>query len=169
MRNFAKVALPPILSVIEALCALLIFVMMILTFADVVGRYVFTAPIFGAAEMIQFLLAMTIFAGLCLVNAHDTHITVDIFEARLERLFPYLRRYLVQGFSVFVMAIIAVEMTKIAFETHELGSITVVLEWPLVIVTSAVAFLSVVSLIVQVLGLALPKHSAHQDDTGDML
>lgn len=162
MHYIAEKALPPILRLLEVLCALLIFSMMILTFADVVGRYLFTAPIFGAAEMIQFLLAMTIFAGLSLVNAHDDHITVDLFEPFLDRYIPTLRRFLVQGFSVVVMAIITMEMIEFAAEAHELKSITVVLEWPLVIVSSAVAVLSGISLVVQILGLMMPNQQVVQ-------
>ena len=167
MGNFAKVALPPILKILEAICSVLIFTMMILTFADVIGRYVFISPIFGAAEMIQFLLAMTIFAGLSLVNAHDDHITVDLFEPFLDRFIPNVRRFLVQTFSVVVMAIITVEMTRFALEAHKLSSITVVLEWPLVIVSGAVAALSAVSLIVQILGLILPDKTSKPDNGGD--
>jgi TRAP-type C4-dicarboxylate transport system permease small subunit len=167
MGNFAKVALPPILKILEAICSVLIFTMMILTFADVIGRYVFISPIFGAAEMIQFLLAMTIFAGLSLVNAHDDHITVDLFEPFLDQFMPNVRRFLVQTFSVVVMAIITVEMTRFALEAHQLSSITVVLEWPLVIVSGAVAALSAVSLIVQILGLISPERTSKPDNGGD--
>ena len=49
MHAFAQAVLPPIVRAAEIFTALLLFVMMVLTFADVVGRYVFTAPIFGAA------------------------------------------------------------------------------------------------------------------------
>jgi len=160
MHKFAEWALPPILNLLEWLSALLIFTMMILTFADVVGRYVFISPIFGAAEMIQFLLAITIFAGLSLVNAYDSHITVDLFEPFLDRYIPIVRRFLVQAFSVLVMAIIAYEMTNFALEAHRLNSITVVLEWPLVIVSGTVAFLSAVSLVVQILGLMVPSQQS---------
>jgi TRAP-type C4-dicarboxylate transport system permease small subunit len=166
MGKFAKVALPPILKILEAICSVLIFTMMILTFADVIGRYVFISPIFGAAEMIQFLLAMTIFAGLSLVNAHDDHITVDLFEPFLDRFIPNVRRFLVQTFSVVVMAIITVEMTRFALEAHHHKSITVVLEWPLVIVSGAVAALSAVSLIVQILGLVSPEKTSKPDNGG---
>lgn len=157
MQALARKILPRILSVLEVLSSVLLFLMMMLTFADVIGRYVFTAPIFGAAEIIQFLLAMTIFGGLSLVNAHDDHISVELFEPMLDRWIPRTRRILVQVFSVVVMTIIAWELTKFAIEAHQLGKITVVLEWPLVIVAGAVAALSVISLIAQLLGLMLPK------------
>ena len=105
MRAFARAVLPPLMRIADIAAAALIFIMMMLTFADVVGRYLFTAPIFGAAEMIQFLLAMTIFGGLCLVNARDEHITVELFEIQLDRwMSPVLRRIIIQLFSVGMMA-----------------------------------------------------------------
>jgi TRAP-type transport system small permease protein len=157
MRSFANAVLPPIVRIAEYITAILLFVMMALTFIDVIGRYVFTAPVFGAAEMIQFLLAMTIFGGLCLINARDEHITVELFEARIDRYIPNLRRIIVQLFSVGVMAIIAYELFKYAIDAQTVGTKTVVLEWPFAVVAFTVAGLSVVSLIAQVLGLMLPR------------
>lgn len=156
MEAVARSVLPRILTVIEVLSAALLFVMMALTFVDVIGRYVFTAPVFGAAEMIQFLLAMTIFGGLCLVNARDDHITVELFEPWLLRRIPRLQPIIVQTFSVVVMAIIAWELTLFAMDAHELDSVTVVLEWPVVVVAGTVALLSVISLVAQILGLMMP-------------
>lgn len=155
MQSIARAVLPRILSVLENVSAVLLFLMMALTFVDVIGRYFFTAPVFGAAEMIQFLLAMTIFGGLSLVNARDSHITVELFEPWLLQHIPRLQPIMVQAFSVIVMIIIAWQLTVFAIEAHELGSMTVVLEWPLVVVAGTVAGLSVVSLVAQVLGLML--------------
>ena len=165
MRAFAEAVLPPLLWIAEIVTAALLFVMMMLTFADVVGRYVFTAPIFGAAEMIQFLLAMTIFGGLCLVNARDEHITVELFELQLDRwISPALRRIIVQLFSVGMMAVIAYQLYQFALESERVGSKTVVLEWPFAAVAFTVAGLSAVSLIMQILGLMLPKEPTHHPE-----
>lgn len=169
MQSVARVVLPRILSVLEIISAVLLFVMMALTFVDVIGRYVFTAPVFGAAEMIQFLLAMTIFGGLSLINAHDSHITVELFEPWLKKRFPRLQPIVVQSFSVGVMAIIAWQLTVFAIEAHEIGSFTVVLEWPMVVVAGTVAGLSVVSLIVQILGLLLQNDPDWKSDHGEPL
>jgi len=169
MQSVARAVLPRILSVLETVSAILLFTMMALTFVDVIGRYVFTAPIFGAAEMIQFLLAMTIFGGLSLINAHDSHITVELFEPWLLKRFPRIQPILVQTFSVGVMSIIAWQLTVFAIEAHELGSFTVVLEWPLVVVAGTVAGLSVVSLIVQILGLYLLNDPSWREDHGEPL
>jgi len=162
MRAFAEAVLPPLIRVAEIVTAILLFIMMMLTFVDVIGRYVFTAPVFGAAEMIQFLLAMTIFGGLCLVNARDEHITVELFEARLDRYIPRLRPIVVQLFSVVVMTIITIELYKFARDAQAIGTKTVVLEWPFAVVAFAVAGLCVVSLVAQVLGLMLPRVPQHE-------
>jgi len=166
MRAFAQAVLPPLIRVAEIATALLLFVMMMLTFADVIGRYVFTAPIFGAAEMIQFLLAMTIFGGLCLVNARDEHITVELFEARLDRYVPRLRSIIVQLFSVVVMVFITNELYKFARDAQKVGTKTVVLEWPFAVVAYTVAGLCVVSLVAQILGLMLPRETREPADLG---
>lgn len=161
MKPYATAILPRILTALEWISALLLFTMMLLTFIDVVGRYVFTAPIFGAAEMIQFLLAITIFAGLGLVNAHDDHIVVELFEPSIKRRLGASHRYIVQGFSVAAMAFITWELYQFAAEAHELDKITIVLEWPLVWVAGAISVLSFMSLIAQILGLFLaePEHA----------
>jgi TRAP-type C4-dicarboxylate transport system permease small subunit len=157
MKGLAAIALPRILQVLEWVCAILLFTMMMLTFIDVVGRYLFTAPVFGAAEMIQFLLAITIFAGLSLVNAHDDHIVVELFEPAIKRKLGPMHRYIVQGFSVLAMAFITWELYQFAREAHELAKTTIVLEWPLVAVAGSVAVLSATSLIAQILGLFLAE------------
>ncbi len=170
MRAFAQAMLPPLVRIAEIVTAALIFVMMMLTFADVVGRYIFTAPIFGAAEMIQFLLAMTIFGGLCLVNARDEHITVELFEIQLDRLIPpAMRRIIIQLFSVGMMAVIAYQLYQFAVESERVGSKTVVLEWPFAVVAFTVAGLSVVSLVMQILGLILANDEHHPEDVGGVL
>ncbi len=152
-----------LLPVMRLASAALLFTMMILTFIDVVGRYVFTAPVFGAAEMIQFLLAMTIFAGLALVNASDDHISVDLFDRPLNRLLPRLRPVLIQLFSLIAMIIIAFQLTEFAIEAQQNDRITVVLEWPLAVVAFAIAGLSCLSLLAQILGLV----SRSSTGTGD--
>ena len=54
---------------------------MILTCADVIGRYFFGAPVFGAFEVTETLLAALIFAALPLVTLRGEHVTVDVFDA----------------------------------------------------------------------------------------
>ncbi len=58
-------------------------ILMFLIFADVVGRYVFNKPIFGAYELVEVLMGWIIFAGLPIVSRKKGHITVDFLSAFL--------------------------------------------------------------------------------------
>jgi TRAP-type C4-dicarboxylate transport system permease small subunit len=71
-------AVVPALGVIAAV---LLFTMMALTCIDVVGRYIFSRPVYGAFEITEMLLAALIFAGLPLVTLRGEHIMVDVFDA----------------------------------------------------------------------------------------
>jgi TRAP-type C4-dicarboxylate transport system permease small subunit len=61
-------------------CAAPLFFIVALTFFDVFARYLFSRPVQGSAEIIQFLMALTIFAGLPLVTRHRGHISVSLVE-----------------------------------------------------------------------------------------
>jgi TRAP-type C4-dicarboxylate transport system permease small subunit len=65
----------------------LLFGMMVLTFFDVVGRYLLNRPIRGAFEITELGLLVLIFAGLPLVSHADEHVTMDFIDRILpERL-----------------------------------------------------------------------------------
>jgi len=56
---------------------------MVLTFFDVVGRYVFNRPLRGAFEITELALLVLIFAGLPLVSHADEHVTMDFIDKLL--------------------------------------------------------------------------------------
>lgn len=117
--------------------------MMILTFVDVVGRYAFRAPIFGSSEMISYLLAVTVFAGLAVVTGERNHVTIALFEGwRADRLAGTVRRMFAQGFCCAAMAALAVELFRHAGRMIADRTSTIVLEWslwPLVAAMAAMA------------------------------
>ena len=63
--------------------ATMVGIMMFLTFADVIGRYVFSSPILGAYEITEILMGLMIFGGLPLVSRARGHITVDFLASAL--------------------------------------------------------------------------------------
>jgi len=76
-------------AALGVVAAALLFAMMLLTFVDVVGRYLFNQSVVGAFEITEIMMALLIFAGLPLVVRREEHVTVDL----VERLFaPRLRR-----------------------------------------------------------------------------
>ena len=54
--------------------------LMVLTFADVVARYLLNRPIRGAFEITELTLLVLIFAGLPLVSHADEHVTMDFID-----------------------------------------------------------------------------------------
>jgi len=63
--------------------SILLFGMMLLTFVDVVARYLFNRPIRGGFEMTELVLLVLIFAGLPLVSHADEHVTMDFIDRML--------------------------------------------------------------------------------------
>jgi TRAP-type C4-dicarboxylate transport system permease small subunit len=57
--------------------------MMLLTFTDVVARYVFSRPLRGAFEVTELMLLVLIFAGLPLVSFSDEHAVMDFIDRLL--------------------------------------------------------------------------------------
>ncbi|HBT33667.1 MAG TPA: hypothetical protein DEB15_13005 [Pusillimonas sp.] len=53
--------------------------MVFLTFADVIGRRFFGAPIYGAHDLTEHLMALIVFSGLPLLTSARGHLVVDLF------------------------------------------------------------------------------------------
>ena len=60
--------------------AAILFCMMLLTFVDVVMRYLLNLPIRGGFEITEMMLLVLIFAGLPLVSHADEHVTMDFID-----------------------------------------------------------------------------------------
>ena len=69
--------------------ATVLFGMMMLTFVDVIMRYVFNASLRGAFEITELLMVILIYAGLPIVSRHDLHVTTDLIDRFLT---PRVRR-----------------------------------------------------------------------------
>lgn len=133
--------------------SLLLLVMMIVTFVDVVGRYVFNAPLAGAYELTEVLLALVVFIGLPIVTFRREHVTVDLVTSRLPSV---LRR----GLGVFagvvmllVLAVLAWRLGLLAIDFTEYGDTTVNLKIPLGPVAAVMAVLAAVSALAALLVL----------------
>ena len=141
---------------LENISSIVVLIMMLLTFADVVGRYLLHRAVFGATEMIAALLAFAIFAGLGVINARDDHIGVELFEEPFRRvLTPTVYEIIIQAFSVACMILIALALFQNALESYERSKLTTVLEMPVHYVTGTIALLAVISVLCQAAGVAL--------------
>ena len=67
-------------AVLGIASSVILFLMMLLTFADVVARYLFNFPLRGGFEITELMLLVLIFAGLPLVSHADEHVTMDFID-----------------------------------------------------------------------------------------
>jgi len=67
-------------AVLGVAASAILFAMMLLTFVDVVARYLFNFPLRGGFEVTELMLLVLIFAGLPLVSHADEHVTMDFID-----------------------------------------------------------------------------------------
>jgi len=67
-------------SGIETLLILSLLSMVLLTFADVIGRRFFNLPIYGAHDITEHMMALIVFCGLPLLTSARGHLAVDLFD-----------------------------------------------------------------------------------------
>ena len=120
-----------IIERVLAICAgISLFIMIILTFVDVIGRYGFNKSIFGTSEMIEFLMVIVVFAGVAFVSASDQHIKVDVLAPWVKRIAPNLQRWTVQLFSLLVYTGLTYELGRHMLGSFHSGKRTAVLDLP---------------------------------------
>ena len=89
------------------LCSALLIAMMLITVADVAGRYLFNSPLPGATELTGLLLSATIFVGLPAVCFDEEHVTVDLLADRLPEVLTRPRLLLVRLLSAAALCVIS--------------------------------------------------------------
>jgi len=70
-------------AILGAAASAILLAMMLLTVADVTGRYLFNRPVRGAFEVTELMLVVLIFAGLPLVSYADEHALMDFVDRLL--------------------------------------------------------------------------------------
>ena len=157
------------ITTLENVSSVVLLAMMLLTFADVIGRYMLSAPIFGASEMVSSMLAILIFAGLGVTNARDQHIVVELIDKPIRDFSPKLYDTVIQLFSAVVMCIITFVLAEEAIDAYQLDSVTFVLQVPLYYVTGIVSILSGISVVTMLLGIILRRPIASTTPSGEVI
>ena len=160
MRRFLLAPISPLARFLRLTAAACLFLMMLLSVIDVIGRY-FMRPLFGATEMIQLLLAITIFAAIGLTSLARGHVTVDILEPIIDRYAARPRRRLVQFASLLTFAMIVHQLSRIALTSAATERRTLVLEWP---VAWAIGLCAIFMLAAFWIELATPRPNHSNDD-----
>lgn len=115
---------------IETLIAIIMALMVGLTFVDVVGRHLVGRPIYGANDITEHLMALMVFAGLPLVTAAAAHLTVDLMDRVI--MAPGLRwwRFLISVLVTFVLALLAVLFVRQGLNSVQISDVSQALHIP---------------------------------------
>jgi C4-dicarboxylate transporter DctM subunit len=118
--------------------------MMLLTAFDVIGRFVFNAPIKGSQELAEVMLVLTVFFGVAYTALHKEHVRVELLLMYLNQKTQLLLNVFA-GIASFVLVLgIAIEgFVQMAIQ-HQRFITTMLLEiplWPFALMLSLGALL----------------------------
>ena len=145
---------------VEALLILTLLGMVLLTFADVIGRRLFGTPVFGAHDATEHLMAIMVFCGLPLLTAARGHLAVDLFDKHLMKPGMAWWHRLIALLMTLVLLLIAYEFFNAAIEAGEIQEISQALSIPRSGMYAFISFTSLLSALAALLGCfgAPPSH-----------
>jgi TRAP-type C4-dicarboxylate transport system permease small subunit len=103
----------------------------VVTFCDVVGRYVFNAPFTFTVEVTELAMGLIVYLAIGLTTHEDGHISVDFFILRLS---TWLRAMLAVVTNILALAFLAFMVWRVWLRAGELfakGDITQVWHIPI--------------------------------------
>jgi len=118
-------------AVLGIAASTILFLLMLLTFVDVVARYLFNFPLRGGFEVTELMLLVLIFAGLPLVSHADEHVTMDFIDRLLPERGRRLLARLVHGICAAVMLFLTWQVWIKAGRISSYGDTTDVLRIPI--------------------------------------
>ena len=106
------------------IACVILFAMMLLTFTDVVGRYVFLKPLPAAYEMISLMMPATIFCALPLTVLREGHVTVDLLDSFVPRALARVQGVLVNLISAVALGLVTWRLAVKAADDRYYESVT---------------------------------------------
>ena len=136
---------------------LALFVMMAITFVDVIGRYAFNRPLIGSNEYIYLLMGLVVFMGMGLCTYENGHVRVDLITTMTRGRVRAVLDLLAHLLSLLTAGVIVWRLWLTAIDHTEHLSVTQVLELPIWLVEMVMASCStmlVLGLMVHVIAAA---------------
>ena len=152
--------------------AMILLGLVVLTCADVIGRYFFSNPVTGAVELVRICMAGIIFFSFPLMFLKSDHIIVDLL--------PFFRRgWLAWVTSVVILLIIAYVAYRVgdrtfdyavrAYEDEDVTEYLAIPRWPIVgFITLSLFAAAAMTLLRLVSILATPGELPEDAEGGDL-
>jgi len=141
-------------------CAAL-FVLMVMTFSDVILRSSFDAPIEAATELTRIFVAVMVFSVMPHISVNDGHIAVDLTDGLFERLrLARIRNGVILILSGVLMSWPVAQVWTLAERTRGYGDVTEYLGLPqfltMYLIGAGITLSAVAMIITGVLTLIAP-------------
>ncbi len=114
-----------------------IFFSIALNLANIIGRYVFRAPILWAEEVLVYLMVWSVFVGAVLVTWEGRHLKMDLLSVRIPPPFGGVVGFIGAAIFVAVCALGLLESWTVASLMSEQDNRSVAADLPMVIPHSA--------------------------------
>lgn len=100
----------PVLGALAATLAAMVFLLMLITLVDVLGRNLFNLPLPASFEITRLTLGMMVFVALPLISANDEHVTIGLFNGLFRGRAAHRKQFVVSLFVAFLCAVWAREL-----------------------------------------------------------
>lgn len=131
--------------------AIIMLSMVTVTMVDVMGRYIFSIPLYGGYEMIRVLTGLAIFTALPLATRHEAHVNISMLDFLFHGYGRKIRRIIILSLGAMIIAGIAFQLWDQGKRISHTGQVLGVLEIPLGTVAFAFSLFAVLTVVVYVL------------------
>jgi len=128
--------------------AFILFLLMAMTFFDVILRSALNNPIESATEMTRFFMAIIVFSALPMVSWKGQHIVVDLMDPLFNRRMARLRDIVIDLTCGVILFWPAKRVFDLAERARDFGDVTEYLGFPQHIIGWFIAFFAVLTAIV---------------------
>ena len=120
-------------KILSIIACIFLFSMMVVTFVDVVGRYVFASPLPAAYEIVALIMPAIIFCALPLTVLKNGHVTVDLLDSFVPKWMEKLQQVIINIFGAAALALLSWRLAVRSQDQNTYEEVTdeLVLElWP---------------------------------------
>jgi len=137
--NILNKAVLPISKISVWISCGLLLLMSFLTVADISSRWIFKKPLSGTIELEGYMLALLIFLGTAYTGQKDKHVTVDMISREYPKKISLFVSSLSSAAFMFFSAMISYyqfERCLEAYHVNEVGQITGIPLYPIMLMTA---------------------------------
>lgn len=130
------------------LACLALFILMVMTFFDVVLRSTINNPIESGTELTRIFMATAVFASLPVVSWKGTHIIVDLMDPLFSRRLAHIRDIVIDLTCGIVLIWPAIRIWELAERAHMFGDVTEYIGIPQYLPNLFIAFFTSITAVV---------------------